>query len=359
MDSVNLEAKNVITGRDVEKAARSGAKKVTVRSGVVITTAARDAAAAAGLEIARTGGGQPAQGGAGGFTGAERVFNSSAARAIKEEIVAVGRKLWLRNYVDGNGGNISCRLSDEYILCTPTLVSKGDLTPDDICLVDMNGNQVAGKRRSTSELKLHIEIFKAQPKARACVHAHPPYATAYSIVGKVPPLCVIPEAEIFIGMVALASYETPGTREVAEKIIPLVADHNTILLANHGIITWADSVTHAEWFVEVVDNYCRTLTIAKQLGAPITRISTSQSAELMEIKRKLDLPDPRISGREAMLCDVPDASASITVTPRADGCGGCQREGGCTGCPTVSEIESVVREITDRVMKALGPGGKG
>jgi L-fuculose-phosphate aldolase len=266
--------------------------------------------------------------------------------AAKEEMSAVGRKLWRREYVDGNGGNISFRISDDFVLCSPTLKSKGDLTPADICMVDMAGNQVAGTMKMTSEIKLHLEIYKHQPKAKACVHAHPVHATAYSIVGKIPPACVIPEAEIFIGLVALADYETPGTREMAEKVIPLCQDHNTILLANHGLICWSDNPTHAEWLVEVVDNYCRTLILANQLGAPITRITSEQSRELMEVKKKLDLPDPRISGREAMLCDLSDSTTSIIVEPRTIQ----------AAPPAEGEVDALVAEITDRVMKALGKG---
>jgi len=343
MDSViNLTHKAVITGRDIEEGVRNGAKEAVIRRGAVLTTTARDAVARSGIRIVAVEGDSSGMGPAGGFE-VERVFNSPEARAVKEEMAAVGRKLWARGYVDGNGGNISYRLNERFVLCSPTLLSKGDIKPADICMVDMAGNQVAGPKRATSEIKVHLEIFKAQPKARSCVHAHPVHATAYSIVGKIPPACVIPEAELFIGIVAFADYETPGTQEIAEKVVPLCREHNTILLANHGIICWADSVTHAEWLVEVLDNYCATLILASQLGAPITRISAEQSRELMDIKKKLDLPDPRFSGSEARLCDLPENAVSIIVDPHP----------APSGSPGEAEIEAVVQEITDKVMKAL------
>ena len=134
----------------------------------------------------------------------------------KAEIIAVGKKLWQRAYVDGNGGNISCRLAENAVLCTPTLVSKADLTAEDLCLVQMDGTQIAGCRPRTSEILMHLEIYKAVPEARAVVHCHPPHATAYAITGRVPPTCVIPESEVFIGQVALVPYETPGTQKFAE-----------------------------------------------------------------------------------------------------------------------------------------------
>jgi uncharacterized protein with HEPN domain len=111
---------------------------------------------------------------------------------------------------------------------------------------------VAGNRARTSEILLHLEIYKEVPAAKGVVHCHPAHATAYAITGRVPPTCVIPEYDVFIGKVAVSPYETPGTRKFAETVIPYVKNHNTVLLANHGIICWADTVTHAEWFAEVV-----------------------------------------------------------------------------------------------------------
>ena len=228
----------------------------------------------------------------------EALLNSPEANKAKEEICAVGRKLWQRAYVDGNGGNISYRLSDEAVLCTPTLVSKSDLKPEDMSLVDLDGNQLAGGRPRTSEILLHLEIYKAVPEAKACVHCHPPHATAYAITGRVPPTCIIPEFEVFVGRVAVSPYETPGTKKFAETVIPFAKNHNTILLANHGIICWSDTVTHAEWYAEVLETYCTTLLIASQLGSPITYIPPDKTNDLLNIKQKLGIPDARFGMTE-------------------------------------------------------------
>ena len=198
------------------------------------------------------------------------------AEAIKKEICAVGRKLWLRQFVDGNGGNISYRIGPNEVLCTPTLVSKYDLTPEDIGLTDLEGTQIAGSKPRTSELLLHLEIYKAVPEAKSVVHCHPPHATAYAITGKVPPNLIIPEFEVFVGKVAISPYKTPGTPQFAQTVIPLCETHNTVLLANHGIVCWADTVTHAEWYAEVLETYCWTLMLASQLGVPISHISEQQ-----------------------------------------------------------------------------------
>jgi L-fuculose-phosphate aldolase len=220
--------------------------------------------------------------------------SSPEAHALRLEIISVGRKLWERQYVDGNGGNISVRLDPCYILCTPTMMSKRDMEPSDICLSDLDGNILAGDRMRTSELLLHLEIYKGNPRARAVVHCHPPYATAFAMTGTVPPIGLISEYETSIGPAAIAPYETPGTQAFAETVRPFVKDHNTILLSNHGIVCWADTVNHAEWFVETFDTYCKTFLIAQQIGKPLNFLPANKIVELLEIKRRLGLPDKRM-----------------------------------------------------------------
>jgi L-fuculose-phosphate aldolase len=219
---------------------------------------------------------------------------SLLAESLRDEILRVGRKLWERQYVDGNGGNISVRLGSKYLLCTPTMISKADMEPADICLSDLEGRILVGNRQRTSELLLHLEIYKANPRARAVVHCHPPHATAFAVTGKAPAGGFISEFEIMVGPVAMAPYETPGTQAFAETVRPFAARHNTILLANHGVVCWAESATRAEWLVEVVDTYCRTLLIARQIGEPLIPIPTEKIEEILAIKRRLGLPDARL-----------------------------------------------------------------
>jgi L-fuculose-phosphate aldolase len=219
--------------------------------------------------------------------GPDEWFHSAEARKLKEEIVAVGRKLWAREYVDGAGGNISARLGPDYVLCTPTMLSKGDLTPDDICMTDLEGNLLRGHRSRTSELLLHLAIYKATARAAAVVHCHPPYATAWSLTGSGPPSGYLVEQEIFVGRVPLAQYETPGTAAFAATVLPFVDDCNSVLLSNHGIVCWASTVTRAEWMVEIVETYCHTLQIASQLGMPIKQILPEKMMDLEVLKRRL------------------------------------------------------------------------
>ncbi len=350
MSSFDLTEFKVIAAMDIAAAAKSGAKSVVLRPGAVITPSARDAATSAGIEITIC----TAPGAAAAPTGAgptnkskwEALLNSPEAKKIKDEICAVGKKLWHRSYVDGNGGNISYRLTDEAVLCTPTLVSKSDLKPEDMSLVDLDGNQLAGERARTSEILLHLEIYKAVPEAKGVVHCHPPHATAYAITGRVPPTCIIPEFEVFVGRVAVSPYETPGTKKFAETVIPFAKSHNTILLSNHGIVCWADTVTHAEWYAEVLETYCWTLMIASQLGSPITFIPPDKTQDLLDIKQKLGLPDARHGMHECQLCDMPEPVGAIAIAPHPG-------SGGPSDAPNAEDVDAIVRSVTDAVMAAL------
>ena len=352
MTSLDLTSQKVIAQRDVSAAVKAGAGELVLQANAVVTPAARDLARKHGLVlrngIAASACSKPVlRPSAASGRGRDRILHSAQAEAAKEEIVAVGRKLWQRQYVDGNGGNISCRIGEDEVLCTPTLLSKADLRPEDLCLVDLAGNQIVGSRPRTSEILLHLEIYKAVPEAKAVVHCHPPHATAYAITGRIPPTCVIPEYEVFVGSVAISPYETPGTQKFAETVLPFVRKHNTVLLANHGIVCWADTVTHAEWYAEVVDTYCWTLMLAAQLGAPITHIPQEKEADLLSIKKRLGLPDPRLSGdlKECQLCDLPDLPGAIAVMPRAS-----DRPGAPA---SATDLEAIVQAVTDAVMTAL------
>jgi L-fuculose-phosphate aldolase len=223
------------------------------------------------------------------------LFDSPATLVLKNEIVEASRKLWNRQYVDGNGGNLSVRLSPEYVLCTPTLLSKADVRVEDLTLVNLANERICGTRFQTSEIRLHLEIYKAVPQATAVIHCHPPYATAHAIAGMIPQGNLLPEQEVFVGPLAITPYETPGTWEFARTVLPVVQQHNTILLANHGVVCWADSVTHAEWFVEVVETYCKTVTIASQLRTSLPEIPPAKIDDLLAIKKSLGLPDARFS----------------------------------------------------------------
>ncbi len=233
----------------------------------------------------------------------ESFFGSPELNQLKNDICDIGRRLWEREYVDGNGGNISVRVAQNLVLCTPTMVSKGFLKPTDMCLVDLDGNQKAGAKKRTSEILMHLEMMKAQPKAISCVHAHPPHATAFAVARIQPPTCMIPEMEILVGEAPIADYSTPGSVEMGKSVAALVKQHNTILMANHGVVTWGTSLEDAYWKMEIVDAYCRTIVFATQLGTELKTISRDKVQDLLKIKKTLGIPDRRYELKECELCD--------------------------------------------------------
>jgi len=380
MKSLDFTGKNVVSLRDVETAAKSGVAELVVCDRSLLTPSARDfvqrnnltlrnlsdagAASAGTCNCSCGNSGNCPSATKPGFApprskempkpikdgSVEKLFYSPEAEAIKAEIVSVGRKLWRRMYVDGNGGNISYRIAPNAVICTPTLLSKADLTPKDLCLVDLNGNQLLGESQRTSEILLHLEIYKTVPEAKAAVHCHPPHATAYAITGRVPPTCVIPECEVFVGKVAYAPYETPGTQKFAETIRPFAKQHNTILLGNHGIICWADTVTHAEWYAEVLDTFCWTLIEATKLGVPISYIPSEKAVDLLSIKKRLGLPDARLDIKECQLCDMPERLEAISLAPNA-----CAAENNAL---KAEDVDAIVRSVTDSILAALAGTSK-
>jgi L-fuculose-phosphate aldolase len=277
------------------------------------------------------------------------LFHSPAVSSLKEQIVEAGRKLWIRAYVDGNGGNLSARISDDLVLCTPTLCSKGDLRSEELSIVDLENRQLYGARPQTSEILLHLEIYKTVPEARAVIHCHPPYATAHAVAGVIPQGNLIPEQEVFVGPVALAPYETPGTKEFARTVVPFVRQHNTILLANHGIVCWADTVSHAEWYAEVMETYCKTIMIASRLRSPCPEIPPGKIGDLLEIKKKLGLPDARLPL-------APDR-ADRPVTPSRENAGhqGKAKESNSSADrqSLPPDVETLVDALTAEILKHL------
>src|SRR4051794_37742656 len=131
-------------------------------------------------------------------------------RQLREQICETGRLIYAKGFAAANDGNITTRINDRELLCTPTMVSKGNLKPDDICKVDYEGKQLAGTRKRTSEVLLHLSVYKMRPDVQAVVHCHPPHATAFAVAHEPIPKCVLPEVEVFLGEVPVAKYETPG-----------------------------------------------------------------------------------------------------------------------------------------------------
>ena len=279
---------------------------------------------------------------------------------LKELICEIGRRVYHRGFAAANDGNITIRLNDREVLCTPTMVSKGFLKPEDICKVDYEGKQLAGTKKRTSEVLLHLAVYKARPDVMGVVHCHPPHATAFAVAQEPIPKCVLPEVEVFLGEVPIAEYETPGTQKFADCVLPYVRDCNTIILANHGTVTFGPDLEKAYFNTEIIDAYCKILILARQLGR-VNYFSEEQTAELMTFKKRLGYDDVRFKNPDCQLCgpntfNGPDGHYALE--PHA-----FVREEEGTG-PSLAgrngaavDTEDLVRMITDRVMEALAGAG--
>jgi L-fuculose-phosphate aldolase len=276
---------------------------------------------------------------------------------LKEQICEIGRRIYNKGFAAANDGNITIRLNDKEVLCTPTMVSKGFMKPDDVCKVDYEGKQLAGKRNRTSEVLLHLAVYKTRPDVNAVVHCHPPHATAFAVAREPIPKCVLPEVEVFLGEVPMAVYETPGTQKFAETIVPFVKDCNTIILANHGTVTFGPNLENAYFNTEIIDAYCRILILARQLG-PINYFTTKQTRELLELKKRLGYSDPRFQSEDCDLCGnniIQRGYIQFDPEPRAFpheaiGCAVPSANGRATDEPNLGDL---VKRITDQVMAGL------
>lgn len=209
---------------------------------------------------------------------------------VKEQICDIGRRMYQRNMVAANDGNISVRISEHEILCTPTGVSKGFMTPEYICKTDENGKllEANGDFRPSSEMKMHLKVYEKRSDIMAVVHAHPMFATSFAITGIPLTQPIMPEAVVNLGTVPIAPYATPSTEEVPQSIVPFLEDYNAILLANHGALAWGKDLMAAYYKLESLEFYAELLYRTRQLGGA-RELNEEQVEKLYEIKRKLGL----------------------------------------------------------------------
>lgn len=281
---------------------------------------------------------------------------------LRERMCEIGRRVYAKGFAAANDGNISMRLGENRVLCTPTRVSKGFMKPDDLCIVDLEGNQLAGTRKRSSEILLHLSILKARPDINSCVHCHPPHATAFAVAHEPIPKCTMPEFEVFLGEVAITPYETPGTQAFANTVLPYIKDTDTIILANHGTITAGVDLEDAYFKTEIIDAYCRILILTKQLGR-VNYYSDEKAAELIKIKPGLGIRDARLE-RGLENCDLCGNSlfregySDFKPEPHAFIPAKFQDQQRTTGAAPATpaangDVESLVAAITDQVMRAL------
>ena len=282
---------------------------------------------------------------------------------IKQDMCDIGRRIYNRQFAAANDGNITVRVSDNEVLCTPTLHCKGFLKPEDIATIDMTGKQIAGRKKRSSEALLHLEIYKQREDIKSVVHCHPPHATAFAIAREPIPQCILPEVEVFLGDVPITKYETPGGQAFADTIIPFVEKTNVMILANHGTVSYGETVEQAYWWTEILDSYCRMLMLAKQLGN-VEFLSQQKSQELLDLKDAWGYKDPR-NTKEFEDCDIcandifRNSWKESGVQRRAfDAPPAMPAEAAAAAAPAASgaansDEEQLVKLITDEVLRQM------
>ena len=206
---------------------------------------------------------------------------------LRREICRIGNMLHQHGLVAACDGNISVRLRQDLVLCTPTSVSKGMMEPEDLVLVNLSGEQVGGERRPSTELGMHLLFYRLRPDIRAVVHAHPPTATGFAAAEIALDEPLVAEVVVTCGSIPLARYGSPGTPELAAALEPLVPQHDAILMARHGVVTCGHDLLSAYMKMETVEHYAKIVLVARQLGGT-TAMPREEVRRLMKARENYE-----------------------------------------------------------------------
>jgi len=187
-------------------------------------------------------------------------------RQYRQEIVRFGRLLHQKGYVAATDGNLTVRLDSNRVLATPTAISKGMMEPEDMVVVDLQACRISGQRPVSSEIGMHLLIYRMRPDVKGVVHAHPVTATGYAAAGLELNQALVSELVLALGSVPLARYATPGTSDLAKALEPLIPHYDAILMANHGVVSYGDSLLQAYMKMETVEHYAQIALVTHLLG---------------------------------------------------------------------------------------------
>ena len=200
--------------------------------------------------------------------------------SLRTQIVEVGRRLYARGYTASNDGNISARLGGDRLLMTPKSVCKGFMTPEMMCITDLEGLKLAGERDPSSEMQMHLEVYRQRPDVNAVVHAHPPIATGFAVAGIPLDRAVLAEVVTTLGSVPIADYATPSTRELPDAVRKYIKAHDGMLLANHGALTVGTDLFSAYFKMETIEHFAKISLVARLLGGE--RLLSRQEVERLQ-----------------------------------------------------------------------------
>jgi L-fuculose-phosphate aldolase len=254
---------------------------------------------------------------------------------LKSQVCEIGKRIYEKGFVASNDGNISVRIDEDTFLVTPTGVSKGFMTPEMLIKVDGDGNLLEGERKPTSEIKMHLRVYKERPEIKSVVHVHPPYATAFAIAGVPLDQATMPESIVTLGTIPIAEYGTPSTDELASAISPYILNHNGVLLENHGALTWGDNLDQAYFLMESLEFCAKVNWIARQMNGD-RELNITNVQRLLDIKRQLGKESASPSGVQTT-----SHSHAEKVTPPLE------------RSLTAKDIDLIVEKVTQAVVKLL------
>jgi L-fuculose-phosphate aldolase len=242
-------------------------------------------------------------------------MDESQARKL---IVEIGKLLYDRSYVVSSDGNVSIRLGENTVLATPTMTCKGRMTEDCLALTDMDGKPLSDKRAS-SELAMHLLIYKMRPEIRAVCHAHPPHGTAFAVAGLAIDKPILSEVILTLGCVPLTDYGTPSTNELTEAMKPYVAHHNALLMANHGAVAYGEDLWQAFDRLETLEHTAKIAILAKTLGGAVD-LPADAIEKLINIREKAGYltPEARCQScgylhENGITCNAPSPTLTVPV----------------------------------------------
>ena len=259
---------------------------------------------------------------------------------LKNQIVEVGKRMYDRGYVASNDGNISAKVDNERVVITPTGVSKGYLTPDMMVVVDMNGKVINGNGKASSEVFMHLQVYRDRPDVGSVCHSHPPYATGYAVAGIPLDKCVLPEVIIALGNIPIVAYGTPGTDEFYKPVVPLLKDYDAFLLANHGALTVGKDVLSAYHKMETLEHFAHIAFVAQQVGS-INTLNKDRVKKLTDQREKYGVRTTAgcVTCETEGTCDIHDGKSNSSKFE--------------FNSLSLSEKDQLINEITDAILKRL------
>jgi L-fuculose-phosphate aldolase len=275
----------------------------------------------------------------------------SGESQLRADIVEIGRRMYARGYTASNDGNISVRLGSDRLLMTPKSVCKGFMTPDMMCVTDLEGRKLQGDRDPSSETLMHLEVYRQRPDVQAVVHAHPPTATGFAVAGIPLDRAVLAEVLTTLGSIPIADYATPSTKELPEAVRRYIKAHDGMLLANHGALTVGADLYGAYYKMETIEHFAKISLVARQLGRE-NLLSRDEVNRLQALRGTYGIKAP------APICaeTVEDASCQVVQAPAGMGSRlvpDLVSRQGSANADSEAEIRLTYRELSALIEEAI------